>query len=949
MKHTNGIFRSLFGKRVSLETKEDYLFLYEYHEIIQISYEDIRNISIIPGLVSDVIKIYTSTGMHDVPSLSSDKARVIQKDIVESIKKKIAKIVSKSNSLNTISSSIDTLLNIEKYIAQSDVRRLLNKLPDIGQYLSHSYFDMSYLKDDARRGLSILEDLKNSDSNFLNERNEEFIKNHKNKYKDLFKSIEKYPLSEEQVRACLVDEDRNLIVAAAGSGKTSTIIAKVIYLIITKLAKPEEILILAYNKAVQLELKKRLDNVFKKIGIKEAKLNIMTYHGFGIDVIASVTNKKPSVSEFATANKLRANILFKELIRDLCDENDDFHRNWQEYISIANSPIPNYEDIDDEESYKSLLKQYGATYVSSGKSKSLVLPTLDNAEVKSIEELRIYNWLTLNGVNFDYEAKYEYDTATRDHRQYFPDFYYPDKNLYHEHFALNSEGQAPKFMENYLSGVEWKKATHREYSTKCIESYSYEFNSGEIFKNLEKNLKDNGIKFSPLATSDVDELIANSYDISPYIDTFIEFLRHFKSNNLDLEELDEIFKSCQDGYRGKLFLSLFKVIYDSYQSKLNLAGEVDFEDQINMATTFIDKKHYEHDFKYILVDEFQDISQDRMGLIKGLLSRDDTIKLFAVGDDWQSIYKFSGADIDIMRNFELYFGATSKNQLTLTYRNYQGIINASSEFIQKNPYQFKKNVKAKKQIKLEQINIYKYINKDEHDSQLIKLIEKINKKAKKEGVIFTLLILARYNHQLPDNEVLNSKDYSSLEITKRSIHASKGLEADYVILCQMSSGIYGFPSVIQNDPIIDLLIPRSEDYKYAEERRVFYVAMTRTKRLFFILSEKDNESVFVNEIRKYAKLNLIKNSNKKSDQQKNPHKINSKCSKCGKGKMIVKTDRKGFYKPFLACTLYPMCKHTVKYVTCPKCNNGKLVRRLNKKTGEVFYPCDNFDCKFVHR
>ena len=100
---------------------------------------------------------------------------------------------------------------------------------------------------------------------------------------------------------------------------------------------------------------------------------------------------------------------------------------------------------------------------------------------------------------------------------------------------------------------------------------------------------------------------------------------------------------------------------------------------------------------------------------------------------------------------------------------------------------------------------------------------------------------------MPDNEVLNSKDYPLLAITKKSIHASKGLEADYVILCQMSSGIYGFPSIIQNDPIIDLLIPRSEDYRFAEERRVFYVAMTRTKRLFFIFSEKDKESIFINE------------------------------------------------------------------------------------------------------
>ena len=948
MKYTNGILRSFFGRRVSLETKQENLQIFGYHKIIQIDYVDIIDISIISGLVSDVIKIYTTTGMNEIPSLSSNKANTIKDDIVESTKKQISKIINKEKSLNKISSSIHALLNIEKYIAQSDIRYLLNKLPDIGQYLSHPFFDISYLNKDARKSLSILKDLQSGDSSYLIQKNEEFIKRYQIKYSDLFNTIEKYPLSDEQVRACLVDEDRNLIVAAAGSGKTSTIIAKVVYIITSKLAKPEEILVLAYNKAVQIELKKRLGEVSKKVSIPKAPSNIMTYHGFGIDVISSCANKKSAVSEFATASKLRANVLFKNLIRDLCDENDDFHKKWQEYISIANSPLPDYKDIDDEESYTLLLKQYGAKYSSINKSKTLVFPTLNNAEVKSIEELRIYNWLILNGVNFQYEVRYEHDTATRDYRQYFPDFYYPDVKLYHEHFALNSEGQPPKFMENYLPGVEWKRALHKNYSTKCIESYSFEFNNGDVFKNLEENLKKNGVEFSPLSAKDIDELIAKSFDLSPYIEVFVVFLKHFKSNNLKPEELDEIFKSCRDSYRAKLFLSLFKTIYEDYQNRLNIAGEIDFEDQINIATSFIDKNQYSHNFKYILVDEFQDISQDKMGLIKGLLSRDDTIKLFAVGDDWQSIYKFSGADIDIMRNFESHFGATSLNQLTQTYRNHQGITNASSEFIQKNPYQFKKNVKAKNHVKAKQINIYEYRHKKEHDKQLNILIEKINKKANKLNTIFSILILARYNHQLPDNEVLNIENYKSLEITRRSIHASKGLEADYVFLCQISSGTYGFPSVRQNDPMIDLLIPRSEDYPFAEERRVFYVAMTRTSRIFFILSEKDNESIFVDEIKKYAQLNSLTHI-KNTDHPNYIRKINSKCPKCGTGKMIVKTDRKGLNKPFLGCSSFPKCKHTCADVICQKCNSGKLIRRVNKKTSDVFYPCDNFNCKYIHR
>jgi len=369
----------------------------------------------------------------------------------------------------------------------------------------------------------------------------------------------------------------------------------------------------------------------------------------------------------------------------------------------------------------------------------------------------------------------------------------------------------------------------------------------------------------------------------------------------------------------------------------------------------LENNDVKHSWKYVLVDEFQDISQDRKRLIESILSQDEYTKLFAVGDDWQSIYRFSGADIDIMTSFEKHFGSTAVNNLTQTFRSYQGLVNVASQFIQENESQLKKNVVALDNIASDQVVIKEYSDETNQRTIIFKILQGIQKKASDEGVELSVFILARYTRHLPRDFAYISKRFNSIRIDFKTVHAAKGLEADYVILLNLSSEDYGFPSLIEDDPIINLIIPKSEDFPDAEERRLFYVALTRAKRAIFLMSKKNSISKFVTEIANYPGVSAPLKIQKRSAALKNEKKLaemsnqNSKCSRCKNGTLRIKTDKAGLYDPFWGCSDYPNCKHIQKPVHCPKCNSGKVIKRVNRKTQEPFYPCSRFECDFKHK
>jgi len=714
--------------------------------------------------------------------------------------------------------------------------------------LTHHYLKKDQLPIEVQNSINIILSTFSEIKKILNEHNQNFFKGARKKYDYLFANIEKYPLSEEQISAILSDEERYLLIAGAGSGKSSTILAKAVYLVESGLATPDEILVLVYNSGAKEELNLRFN---EKVGVTP-NYNIpvvaRTFHGLGSDILLDVEKCKPSVSIFATSGPVQLAKLFKELVDELISSDDNFNNKWCEYLAIFKKPaLDLFTDIQNYKDYNRYLSDLGAYWKKFDDEWRLKLNTIGGKEVNSFEEVRIANWLTLNGVEFEYERRYELATGTEGYRQYYPDFYYPEASLYHEHFALNRNGRAPVFFKDYEKGVEWKRRLHTKQQTKLIETYSYQVSEGSVFEELKNHLIHHGVKFKPKKTQEVNKLIAEIFNPSSDYKLFMSFMRHLKANSYNFDDVRKIASNAPDRTRHIIFIEIFETIFKAYQKKLTTNNEIDFEDMINKACQYIEEKKYNPEYKYILVDEFQDISQDRKRMILALLNQKDT-KFFAVGDDWQSIYRFSGADINIMTKFSQHFGTAVEGYLTQTYRSFKGIVDVASEFIQKNPNQLKKALKAHEDKKNSQVFILEYESDLEQHSQIKGLLYRINQKAIMNNQVVSIFLLSRYNHLNPKALIRELSRLENIKLSFKTIHAAKGLEADYVILLNVEYGVYGFPSLVSDDPILNMIIPEPENFLNAEERRLMYVAITRAKRAAYLSSNKKKQSVFIEEL-----------------------------------------------------------------------------------------------------
>ena len=303
----------------------------------------------------------------------------------------------------------------------------------------------------------------------------------------------------------------------------------------------------------------------------------------------------------------------------------------------------------------------------------------------------------------------------------------------------------------------------------------------------------------------------SSKDLLFFNSEITNFINLYKSYYSDSKYLDKITKKSNN----KL-LKLINKIYYIYEEELYSSGLIDFNDMINISTKLVKEKGLKRYYKYIIIDEFQDISISRYNLIK-IIKESCSSKIFAVGDDYQSIYKFSGSNINMIINFKKYFGYTNIIKLNKTYRNSYELIKVSTSFINKNRYQIRKNIISDKHID-KPIKIIYYLKN--MDIKLQKILD-LNKN-------FT--ILCRYN------------------IGYTTIHKSKGLEYENVIIVKLDNT---FPN--KRDNKLNNLLLSKDKYLYEEERRLFYVALTRTKNYVYLLVDKEKTSIFVKELLRYGK------------------------------------------------------------------------------------------------
>ena len=471
--------------------------------------------------------------------------------------------------------------------------------------------------------------------------NEQVIQDTLNAHKDFFDHCLKYPLDKQQRRSIVSEEDNCLVVSSAGSGKTSSIVGKVRYLIDIKHISPQNILLISYTNKAAGELTERMDI---------AGLRGYTFHKLAIDIIGKATGQKPSICDNTDA-------LFVKIYHRLL-EDEDFKKSIVEY----------FVDYQVQEADWERRKNERRQQLSELKEVRLKaqFPDMDGKTiyVRSEQEQKICFALSSLGVKFRYEEPYEHPLADEMHSQYKPDFsiYFEQdgktKRIYLEHFGVDEHGLVPTWFakdkgityeeanQKYNDGITWKKAAHEKFGTVLLTTSSADFHYSDIRYTLKASLKKVGVHVQEKTDAELYDMVLppNSKQEKAFIRLVVTFVTLIKSSCKSIQEVLKQAKNVGDERSIFIIKRIFQPVYERYIEELKNSNQIDFTDAILQATEICRSSHpirYEH----IIVDEFQDISVDRYNFLKVLREGNPPAKLYCVGDDWQSIYRFSGSEI----------------------------------------------------------------------------------------------------------------------------------------------------------------------------------------------------------------------------------------------------------------------------------------------------------------
>jgi DNA helicase-4 len=723
--------------------------------------------------------------------------------------------------------------------------------------------------------------------------------------KGFFDKIERNPLTPEQRLAVVTDEDATLVLAGAGSGKTSVIVAKAAYLIERGIRPPEDILLLAFGKDAASEMAARIK---ERAG---AEVDAMTFHALGNRIIRDVEGTGPALADHASDEaKFRA--LLRDILLNEVASTAGLGKLLMDWFSEFYWPYKSEWDFKTQDSYFQWVEAHE-------------LRTLNGDRVRSFEEWEIANWLYRNGIAHEYEPLYEGPLPEGSRGAYRPDFRLTESGIYIEHFGVRKERgangstrltTAPYIdRKRYLADMDWKRQLHAANGTTLIETFSYEKVEGRLLDNLKHKLAPH-VTLKPVAPYQFFSTLAAMGQVDAFTQTLGTFLKHFKSGGMTIARCEARATSSADAPRSRSFLKIFDALIDAYETRLG--DMIDFEDMIVRATAHVESGRYKSPYRHILVDEFQDISEGRARLLRALKAQHQDARLFTVGDDWQSIYRFTGADIHLMRNFGAAFGGRFANNNTVhsivdlgrTFRSVDKIAHPARRFVLRNPSQITKTVVPAATTASPAIMVAYYKWGQEGDA-LRAALDRLSADAA-PGT--SVLLLGRYHHARPRAFPTLAEQFPNLSIRFMTVHASKGLEADHVLILRAVSDTTGFPSEIVDDPLLDLVLPEPENFEHAEERRLFYVALTRARQSVTILADREKPSSFARE--------LIETPDYQAIEIGEPGIAERRCQACG-GRMLAQSAQSG--GTYFACEHRHLCGQRLK--ACSVCGNGLPTKR----------------------
>ena len=796
--------------------------------------------------------------------------------------------------LLNFSRALQSLLNKDRYIARRDYTPLVDDYVEINTFFTNLksakaleyYCQANGVEEEfVEAFLRSYEDLSNitNGSACIQRHNQDYVSRHlvsEKHYLDtiLSKVDPAISLDEEQRKVVLSDEDYTLVVAGAGAGKTTTMAAKVKYLVECKHIDPEQILVISFtNKAVG-ELRQKIN--------KALKINcpVTTFHKTGYAILRKQDADKKDVVDSGFMFYVLNNYLKNEVLR----ESEMVKKLILFFGSYFNAPYEggdlnaffNYISKADFSTMRSNMQEYVETVINKRTGKAI---TINYETLRSAQEVQIANFLYLNKIDYEYEKIYPY-SFYKAHRAYTPDFTIKqgDRTIYIEHFGITEAGTHSRYtqaeLEHYKKEVKDKIQFHRKHGTELIYTFSRYNDEKPLLDHLKEQLISAGVSLEPRSEQEVYQKIVSTEEnkyIFKLVRLLCAFIQNFKTNGYDTDKFRQL-QRMTENVRTKLFLDVCHMCYLEYSKKLKERGAVDFEDMINDSAKILQEQQElgkKLDFKYIIIDEYQDISRQRFDLARALSQICDA-KIIAVGDDWQSIYAYAGSDIRLFTHFAEIMGYGEELKIRKTYRNSQEIINIAGSFIQKNSSQIQKSLISPKHIEFPVIIEAYSEETDKKDTEgkggkfflqaqaVERCIGQIMKDNAAEGKPenSSILLIGRYGFDAfnlarsglfeydEKSGDVRSKKYRKANLSFLTAHRSKGLGYDNVIIINAANAVYGFPSKIEDDPVMKLVIKEDHSIEYAEERRLFYVAMTRTKNRVYIAVPQQRPSRFVAEL-----------------------------------------------------------------------------------------------------
>lgn len=703
---------------------------------------------------------------------------------------------------------------------------------------------------------------------FLTDYNQMYFEAEKARHEDFFNGMalgDGYPFNEEQIEAMLTNDYSNLIVAGPGAGKTRVLTSRVTFFVNRKAVPPERVLVLAYSKSAAEEVRTRL----KKYGI--GNVDVSTFHSLGFSILRKSGQIRSRNAVEGNSDKTKS-----EIIDKLIEGDAGFRSMYDWYLSIwsrGEKRASRDSRHVDEQLREKMRQSYNA---------------IDGTPVKSLAERDIANFFTRHGIRYLYEQQVGWcdKDAEEPEKTYCPDFYLPEYDVYIEHWSVNDNEETPSFYtdeetERYLGDMNWKRSQFKKHGKTLWETNHTLYVKGLLESELRTRLSEIGVEPTPVAYNtllDSAGLNKNGAGVvSESIRGAVTAAKIYGLTPASLAEKarDQDAKSPHASREAEFILDLVLPVFERYEECLHADNKIDFEDMINTAVAVLEEQlagtgsSVIRSYDLIHVDEFQDISYQRLRLLEHLQRLKPGCRLFCVGDDWQAIYGFAGSSALYMIQFGNHFTSPARVDLVQNYRNPRDILDFASLVIAKCKEKLEKKLKPRKVQESESATsplVFQRIEaRDEFDfreKQNRAVIRHIGELIQVGVKPSEILVLSRFNFGYTDlKEACEKASDIPVEFRKEgsvvregvrfmSIHRSKGLEADHVLLLNVFEGLYGLPPEFSKDLELHIINPELTD-RLDEERRLLFVAATRAKKQCTVFTMTHRESSFLRDSKIY--------------------------------------------------------------------------------------------------